>query len=82
LWLLLLGTVCTAVAFAETIRIMKKLSAYLVVLAINLEPVYGIVLAYLIFGESERMTTGFYLGTLVLLAGVFMYPVLKRRFIK
>jgi drug/metabolite transporter (DMT)-like permease len=79
IWLLLLGTVCTAIAFAETIRIMKKLSAYLVVLAINLEPVYGIILAFIIFGESERMTTGFYCGTLVLLAAVFMYPVLKRR---
>ncbi len=78
--LIVLGTVCTAVAFAETIRIMKKLSAYVVVLVINLEPVYGIILGFLIFGESERMTTGFYCGTLVLLTAVFMYPVLRRRF--
>jgi len=79
LWLILLGTICTAIAYAETIRVMKKLSAYVVVLVINLEPVYGIVLGYLIFGESELMTGGFYAGTAVLLLAVFTYPVLKRK---
>lgn len=78
LWLVLLGTVCTAFAYAETIRVMKRLSAYVVVLVINLEPVYGIILGYFIFGESEHMTGGFYAGTLVLLAAVFLFPVLKR----
>jgi drug/metabolite transporter (DMT)-like permease len=79
IWLIILGTICTALAFAETIAVMKKLSAYVVVLVINLEPVYGIILAYFIFGESEHMTTGFYLGTLILLASVFSYPILKRK---
>lgn len=79
LWLILLGTICTAIAYAETIRVMKKLSAYVVVLVINLEPIYGIVLGYLIFGESELMTGGFYAGTLVLLIAVFSYPLLKRK---
>ena len=79
MWLIVLGTICTALAFAETIAVMKKLSAYVVVLVINLEPVYGIILAYFIFGESEHMTTGFYLGTLVLLASVFSYPIIKNK---
>lgn len=78
LWLVLLATVCTAYAFVQTVGVMKKLSAYIVVLVINLEPVYGIVLGYFIFGESEHMTPGFYAGTLVLLAAVFSYPVLQR----
>ena len=78
LWLTLLATVCTAYAFVQTVGVMKKLSAYIVVLVINLEPVYGIILGYFIFGDSERMTPGFYAGTLVLLAAVFSYPVLLR----
>jgi drug/metabolite transporter (DMT)-like permease len=79
LWLLLLGTVCTAIAYAETIRVMKKLSAYIVVLVINLEPIYGIILGYFIFGESEKMKGGFYAGALVILLAVFLYPVIKRK---
>jgi drug/metabolite transporter (DMT)-like permease len=78
-WLLLLGTICTAIAYAETIRVMKKLSAYIVVLVINLEPIYGIILGYFIFGESEKMTGGFYAGALVILFAVFLYPVIKRK---
>jgi drug/metabolite transporter (DMT)-like permease len=80
LYLLILGVVCTAIAFAETVSVMKKLSAYVVVLVINLETIYGIVLGLIIFGDSEKMTAGFYSGALLLLAAVFAYPFLKRRF--
>jgi drug/metabolite transporter (DMT)-like permease len=54
---------------------MKKLTAYIVVLTINLEPVYGIILAFLFFGDSELMSPGFYFGTLIILASVIGYPV-------
>ncbi len=81
-WILILSFVCTSYAFAAIVEIMKELSAYTVVLSINLEPVYGIVLAFLIFGESEKMSSGFYLGTLIILCSVFAYPYLKRRFYK
>ncbi|MBN2485579.1 MAG: DMT family transporter [Bacteroidales bacterium] len=74
-YLLLLGTVCTAFAFVVQVDVMKKLTAYVVSLAINLEPVYGIVLAYLLFGEGELMSGGFYLGTIIILLSVFGYPV-------
>jgi drug/metabolite transporter (DMT)-like permease len=78
IFLLLLGIVCTAWAFTATIGIMQRLSAYQVVLAINLEPVYGIVLAWVIFGQSEQMTAGFYAGAAIIIVSVFMYPVLKK----
>ncbi len=81
-WILILSFVCTSYAFAAVVEIMKELSAYTVVLSINLEPVYGIILAFLIFGESEKMSSGFYFGTLVILGSVFAYPYLKRRFYK
>lgn len=80
LCLILLGTICTAFAYAETIRVMQKLSAYIVVLVINLEPIYGIVMGFFIFGDSEKMTFGFYAGAMVILLAVFLYPLLKRRF--
>lgn len=80
IYLLLLGSVCTAYAYVVTIDLMKKLSAYIVILSINLEPVYGILAAYFIFGSTEYMTLGFYAGTLLITASVFVYPVLKRRY--
>ncbi len=79
-WILILSLLCTSYAFTAIVQIMKELSAYTVVLSINLEPVYGIFLAWLIFGEAETMSIGFYVGTLIILASVFSYPFLKRKF--
>jgi drug/metabolite transporter (DMT)-like permease len=77
-YLLLLGVVCTAYAFAVNVKVMERLSAYVVTLSINLEPVYGIILAYIFFKDSELMTPGFYAGTVIILLSVLGYPVLKR----
>ena len=74
-FLLLLGTVCTAFAHTVQVDVMKHLSAFTVTLTINLEPVYGIIMAFFIFGETERMTTGFYVGTLIILLSVIGFPV-------
>ncbi|MDR4988679.1 MAG: DMT family transporter [Bacteroidales bacterium] len=81
-YLLILGSVCTAYAFTAIVDVMKVLSAYTVVLAVNLEPVYGIVMARFFFPEAERMSGGFYVGTLIILTSVFAYPFLKRKFRK
>ena len=79
IYLLILGIICTAFAFSATVKIMQKLSAYQVVLAINLEPVYGIIAAYFIFGESEHMTTEFYIGASIILLSVVLYTFIKSR---
>jgi len=79
IYLLLLGVVCTAFAFSTTVKIMQKLTAYQVVLAINLEPIYGILAAYFIFGESEHMSTGFYFGASIILASVVFYTFWRGR---
>jgi len=73
--LLALGIICTAYAFAVQVKIMKHLSAYIVALTINLEPVYGILMAYFLFGETEHMTGGFYLGTTIILLSVLGFPL-------
>lgn len=77
-YILILGIVCTAYAFVVAVDVMKVLSAYTVVLAINMEPVYGILLAFFIFGQSEFMSGGFYIGTLVILAAVFLHPLISK----
>lgn len=79
IYLLLLGVVCTAVAYALAVAVMKELRAFTVALVTNLEPVYGILLAMLIFGQKEEMSTGFYLGAGIILTAVFFYPILKSR---
>ncbi|MBK3519679.1 DMT family transporter [Carboxylicivirga marina] len=78
IYILILGIACTAYAFVVAVDVMKVLSAYTVVLAINMEPVYGILLAFFIFGQSEFMSGGFYIGTLVILAAVFVHPIIMR----
>lgn len=79
-YLILLGTVCTALAYVIGVAVMKELSAYTVVLTTNLEPVYGILMAFLFFGNKELMSGGFYQGAAVILGTVFFYPFVKRGF--
>lgn len=78
-YLIILGTICTAIAYVFGVAVMKELSAYTVVLTTNLEPLYGIVLAYLIFGSKELMSAGFYQGAALILVAVFSYPLIKSR---
>ena len=78
LWLVVLGVVCTVYSYAESVVLMKRLSAFAVNLTVNLEPVYGIILALMIFGEREAMNTSFYLGGILILFSVFSYPWLDR----
>jgi drug/metabolite transporter (DMT)-like permease len=80
LWLLVLALLCTTLAYVYTMEALRKLSAFLVSLTINLEPVYGIAMAFVLFDENERLPPGFFLGTLVILAAVFLHPLLSRRF--
>ncbi|OWY23986.1 EamA/RhaT family transporter [Sphingobacteriales bacterium UPWRP_1] len=80
LWLLLLSWVCTTYAFVGIVYLLRHLSAYTVALAINLEPVYGILFAWFIFGESERMNGGFYVGAMLILVAILAYPLFKKRY--
>jgi len=77
LWMLILSGVCTVYAFSVSVELMKRLPVFSINLTINLEPVYGILLAVLVFGEKEKMTPQFYLGTLIILVSVLIYPVLN-----
>ena len=76
LWIMILSLVCTVYAYPMGVRLMKRFSVFTVNLTVNLEPVYGIVLAFLIFGEKEKMSPNFYFGAAIILLAVFSYPVL------
>jgi drug/metabolite transporter (DMT)-like permease len=80
--LAILGTLCTSVAYVAGVSVMRNLSAFRVALITNLEPVYGIILAYIFFKNNEEMTTGFYIGATMILGTIFLYPIYKKRKLK
>jgi drug/metabolite transporter (DMT)-like permease len=82
LYLATLAWICTVYAFSTGVKLMKKLSVFFIQLTLNLEPVYGIIMALLIFGTTEKMTINFYIGTLIIISAVLVYPSLKKRFDK
>jgi drug/metabolite transporter (DMT)-like permease len=77
-YLLILAWLCTSFAFVASIEVMRQISPFSVVLTVNLEPIYGIVLALILFGEEERMSGGFYMGAAIILAGIFLDGWIKR----
>jgi drug/metabolite transporter (DMT)-like permease len=79
LWLLVLALLCTTLAYVLSIRALRPLSAFASNLTINLEPIYGILLAMLVFQEHQVLPPTFYLGAGIVLAAVFVHPILSRR---
>jgi drug/metabolite transporter (DMT)-like permease len=78
IWVPVLAFCCTLLPFWLSLRAMRYLSVFTTNLTINLEPVYAIVLAAILFREDQELTPGFYLGVLILLAAVFGHPLLMR----
>ncbi|MEX2349453.1 MAG: DMT family transporter [Flavobacteriaceae bacterium] len=79
MYLLILASACTAYAFIASVHVMKWIKPYTVMLTINLEPVYGIILALLILGDSENMSPQFYYGALIILVTVIANGIIKTR---
>jgi drug/metabolite transporter (DMT)-like permease len=75
--ILILASICTAYAFTASVKVMQKLTPYTVMLTTNLEPVYGIVLAYFILGGKEKMSFEFYIGALIIVITVILNGVIK-----
>lgn len=78
-YLIILSSICTAYAFIASVKVMKFISPYTVMLTINLEPIYGIILALLIFKDKEKMSPEFYLGALIILFTVVLNGIIKYR---
>jgi drug/metabolite transporter (DMT)-like permease len=77
-WLIILGLLCTSLAFALAINSLKELSAFISNLSINLEPVYGILLAIWLLNEDTILNFNFYLGTSIILLAVILHPILTK----
>jgi len=77
-YLFILGTVCTSLAYVAGVSVMREISAFRVALISNLEPVYGILLAFLFFRDMNKMTLGFWIGAVIILSTILLYPVTRR----
>lgn len=83
IYLLILGIICTTVAFAISVWLMKFLSPFTVSMSLNMEPIYAIAILFFIdlfTGEDQqKMTIGFYGGTAIILGSIFLNAYLKRK---
>lgn len=75
-WLLLLAFGCTLLPFALSLIALRQLSAYASALAVNLEPVYAVILAIVLLGEQQELHASFYIGAMLIMLIVFIYPLL------
>src|SRR3546814_99116 len=82
-FLLVLSLACTLFPFALSLVALRHMSAFAAQLAVNLEPVYAILLAIVLLGEQHELSAKFYLGVAIILGAVLAYPLLgPRRLIK
>jgi drug/metabolite transporter (DMT)-like permease len=79
IYLMILSSICTAYAFIASTSVMKYLSPYTVMLTINLEPIYGILLAVILFKNQEKMNPEFYIGAIIILITVILNGIIKSR---
>ena len=81
-WLLILAFFCTVLLYLLHISVLIKLSAFTVGIAGNLEPIYGILLAVIFFGEAHNFTCSFYIGMFLILFSVFLQSISKMKSIE
>ena len=80
IYITILAGVCSVYAYTVAVELMKRISVFMIQLTLNLEPVYGIVMAVILFGQQEKMDLNFYAGTLLIMSAVITYPLVKKRF--
>ena len=79
IYLAILGSVCTAYAFIESVTLMHHISPFTFLLAINMEPIYAIILALIFFNEGEKLNPLFFVGATIIISTVFLDTWLKKR---
>ena len=81
LWLIVLSWICTILTFFLYIRALKKVSAFTINMTLTLEPIYGIILAFILYKENKEVSRWFYIGfALIAVAVIFhMWRLLKPR---
>ena len=79
-YIAVLAGACSVYAYTVAVELMKRISVFMIQLTLNLEPVYGIIMAVMIFEQQEKMNLNFYAGTIIILGAVLTYPLLKKRY--
>ncbi len=77
IYIFILASVCTAYAFIGAVEVMRYISPFTVILSYNLEPIYGITLALVLFPETEKMSPQFYIGAILVLVTVLFDAIFK-----
>jgi len=80
IYLILFASLCTVVPFTLSLYSMRHISVFTASITLNLEPVYGIIMAIVFFNENEHLEPGFYAGTILILLVVFVNPFIQRKF--
>jgi drug/metabolite transporter (DMT)-like permease len=73
----LFALVCTNWAYSLSLAGLKKVTAFAYILAINMQPIYAMLLAFVFFQEYRQLDFSFALGAVLVLASVFLYPLLQ-----
>lgn len=76
-FILILSVICTAFAYLMSVEIMKKVKPFTMNISVNLEPIYAIILAIIIFQDSEKMSFWFYMGSAVIFLSIFLNAIFK-----
>jgi drug/metabolite transporter (DMT)-like permease len=79
LWLLLLSQVCTVWAFSASVALMRRVGVFFISLTANLEPLWGMLLAWCVLGEYRQLTVSFWIGAALVLGSVAVYPLFQNR---
>ena len=86
IYLLILGLICTTAAFLVSVWLMKFLSPFTVSMGINMEPIYAIIIALILDYwrgvNTEQMSVGFYIGTLLIIGSIFLNAYVKKKQLK
>ncbi|MDQ6764340.1 MAG: DMT family transporter, partial [Bacteroidota bacterium] len=82
MWLLVLAVICTVISFILQLNALKVLSAFTANLTYNLEPVYSIILAFILFNENKFLGPGFYLGFMLILLAVILQMIREWKKVK
>ena len=79
IYIIILATLCTAYPFVVATNLLRKMGPFTIILTNNLEPVYGILLAVIIFGDKEKMSQQFYFGALLIIFSIFLNAIIKNK---
>lgn len=78
MWLFVLSIMCTVIPFNMSLKALKDISAFTANFVVNLEPIYGIIMAIFIFQENKELNIGFYIGAFIIIFAIFLQPLFNK----